>query len=273
MPILETTGRSDPLGLWEPTPQIVSFGIGDEIFPEDAVPVFRVNLPESKEASSSALADYLASFERINAALDEVPSQLDGLVNRIQAKKQKASAGLSFDAPGTKPEAMSENSLENELLALLADSDAAALSGTGLENASFGVNALVSEALGQAKEKFEALLEQVNQDMLHFAWVETKIANLIIARTKVGWSGDSTTILNELTSAEQTSLHKQSLEVVARTRNLKLRMLLTISSGAAKVVVLMASPGGPMLALPAVSQYVMDILQQVKQIQSVQSSS
>ena len=267
MSIFEVTGSSDPLGLWDTTPQTVSFGIGEEIASEAAAPVYRVNLPESLEASSSALAEHLASFERMNAALDEIPSQLDGLVRRTQATaRQPPASRLLWLTPSP------ETGPEGELLTLLADSDSAALSGTDLEGVSFGLSEVVSEALGQAKEKFDALLEQVNQDILHFAWVETKIAGLIIARTKVGWSGDSTTILNELTIREQTFLHQQTLEVVSQTRHLKLRLLLTVSGGAAKMAVLMAAPGGPMLALPAVYEYVMKILEQVKQMQSIQSS-
>jgi hypothetical protein len=260
MSIFEAAGISDPLGLWDTSPQILSFGIEDEA----NAPVYRVNLPESLAASSSALAGQLASFERLQAALKAVPSQLDGLQRRAQA----AASGVSFAVSGAAP----ESGPEGELLALLAEADSTALRETAPDGLSFGGSEVMSAALGQAKDKFGALLEQVNQDILHFAWVETKIEDLIIARTKVGWSGDSTTLLHGLTTEEHTFLHRQTLEVVSRTRNLKLQMLLTISGGAAKVAVLMASPGGPMLALPAVYQYVMKILDQAKQIQSLQSS-
>lgn len=272
MPIFEATGSIDPLGLWDTTPQTVSFGMGDENTPEAAAPVYRVNLPASMAASSSALAENLASFERMNAALDEVPSQLDGLVRRMQEKQQQAASGVSFAVADLVP----ETGPESELLSWLAISDSAALSGAGPEGGpegiSFGLIEQASGALGRAKEKFETLLEQVNHEVLHFAWVETKIAGQLIARTEVGWSGDSTTVWNDATSAERISLHRRTLEVVSQTRQLKLRLLLTITSGAAKVAALMAAPGGAVLALPAVYQYVIKILEHVKQLQSIQSS-
>ncbi len=273
MPIFEATGSSDPLGLWDTAPQAVSFGMGDEDTSVTAAPVYRVNLPESMAASSSALAENLASFERMNAALDDVPSQLDGLVQRMQEKQRQAAPGVSFAVADLAP----ETGPESELLSLLSMSDSAALGGVGPEvgpeGVSFGLIEQASGALGQAKEKLETLLEQVNHDILHFAWVETKIAGQIIARTEVGWSGDSTTVWTEATSAEQILLHQRTLKVVSQTRHLKLRLLLTITGGAARVAPLMATPGGAVLALPAVYQYVTKILEQVKQLQSIQSPS
>ena len=49
---------------------------------------------------------------------------------------------------------------------------------------------------------------------------------------------------------------------------MKLRLFVTVAGGAAKVTTLMAA-GTPVLALPAVYQYVMSIVQQVRQLQSV----
>ena len=253
MPIFEATGTGDPLGLW------------DEAAPAAGQPVYRVNLTESMPAARSALAENLAGFERLNAALDEVPAQLDRLVQRQQA----AVSGVSFGVAGMQ----SETGPESELLSLLALCDATALGGTGPQGGvSFGIIEDASAVLEQAKEKFAALLAQVNHEMLHFAWVETKIAGQLIARTEVGWSGDVTTIWHNLTPAEQIALHGRTLEIVTRTRNLKLRLLITVTGGAAKMAALMAAPGGAVLAIPAMYQFVTTILEQVKQIQSVPSS-
>jgi hypothetical protein len=268
MSIFEVTGSADPLGLWDATPQTVSFGLEEEITSEAVAPVYRVTFSESEEDSSSSLAERLASIERINAALDAIPPKLDRLVRRQQAKRQKAPANISFDVADTTP----ETGLEGELLELLAASDSAAVSGTTTTGVSFGINEVAREALGQAKEKCEALLEQVNHDIMHFAWVETKIASALIARTQVGWSGDSITLWKDLTSAEHLILHHKTLGIVSQTRHLKLRLLLTISSGAAKMAVLMASPGGTVLALPAVYDYVSKIIQQVEHLHSISSS-
>jgi hypothetical protein len=268
MPVFEATGSSDPLGLWDSTPQAFSFEVGDEKFLESAEPVYRVNLPESAEGSSSVLAENLANLERMNAALDEVPFQLDGLVRRVQANQQKAASAISFATVDILP----ENGPESELLSLLAISDSVAISTTDEEGVSFGLLDEAREALIQAKEKFEGLVDQVNHEFVHFAWVETKIGSQIIARTEVGWNGDSTTVWTEAPPPEQISLHQRTLIIVSRTRNLKLRLLLTVSGGAAKMAALIVTPGGAVLALPAVYQYVIKILAQVRQLQSTQSS-
>jgi hypothetical protein len=266
MPVFELIGSNDPVGLWDTTPQAVSFSAGEENAAEITEPVYRVNLSDNLEVSNSALAESLASFERMKTALDQVPFQLDGLVRRVQEKQDKAASGVSFALADLQP----EPGPEGELLSLLAISDSGVFGGTGPEGVSFGFIAAASEVLGQAKDKFEALLEQVDHELLHFAWVEMKIAGQIIARTEVGWSA-SHTIWNNAISADQMSLHKRTLRVVSRTRSLKLHMLLTVAIGAAKMATLMVTPGAAALAVPAIYEYVNKILEHVKQLKSVQS--
>ena len=267
MPIFEVFGSSDPLGLWDTTPQTASFSVGEENTPETNEPVYRVNLSDNIEVSNSALAENLASFERMKAALEQVPIQLNGLVRRVQEKQPKAASGVSFSLADLQP----EPGLEGELLSLLAITDSVALSGTGPEGVSFGLLAEASDVLGHAKEKFESLLEQVNREVLQFAWVEMRMADQLIARTKMGWNASYTIWINAI-STEQMFLHKRTLKVVSLTRNLKLRMLLTVAVGAVKMAPLMVTPGGTALALPAVYGYVKKILENVKQLRSIQSS-
>jgi hypothetical protein len=259
MTVFEASGSSDPLGLWATVSPAVSFGFPDESAADPAMPVYRVRLPESEGASIRTLAENLANFQRLDAALDRIPARLDGLV--LQARAQP---GISFSAPAAAP----GTELESELFSLLAD--ASARSAAGPAGVSFGFGTAAGQAFAQAKEKLETLLEQVNHEVLHFAWVETEIAGQIIARSEVGWSGDSATFWNPATPAEQLSLHQRTLEIVSQTRHLKLRLLLTAVSGAVKMAGLMAAPGGAVLALPAVYQYVLKILQQVKEIQSIE---
>lgn len=266
MSIFEVTGSADPLGLWETTTQPVSFGLGDETGPETDAPIYRVTLPASDEASNAALAEQLAGLRRMNSALVEIPSRLSGLVRRTRPEASRSGAAISYALSDSPP----EPGPEGELLTLLAATDLAALGAA--QGLSFGINEAAGQALGRAKVKFEALLEQVNRDLLHFAWVETHIASASIARTQVRWSGASTTIWKNPTPAEHMSMHRKSLEIVSQTRHVKLRMLLTVSTGAAKTAVLLAAPGGAALALPAVYDYVSKILDQVKQLKSVSAS-
>ena len=70
---------------------------------------------------------------------------------------------------------------------------------------------------------------------------------------------------------EQSSLHENSLMTAARTRHLRLRLFVTVATGSIKVASLMVSPGGPVLALPAVFQYVTQIVAQARELQSIQT--
>jgi len=266
MPIFESTGTNDPLGLWTSAPQTeaVHFGIGEEPdSPPQGEPVFRVNLPNSGEAAGDAFDSSEAYFERVNAALEDVPARLDTLVSRMQAR-QATGDSVSFDVASLE----GEPGPEGDLLLLLEDASRPEVVDAGAGMVHFGIEEPISQAWQEAKARFDALLEQINREVLHFAWVETKVDGQIIARSEVDWSGDATTLWAETVSQEQKSLHHRALTVAARSRNMKLRLFVTVAGGAAKVTTLMAA-GTPVLALPAVYQYVMSIVKQVRQLQGV----
>ncbi len=260
----ETTGTNDPLGLWTPAPDAVSFSV-DEAVPG---PVFRVNIQAGGASAAEAFTENEMYITRLNAALENVPNRLDGLVVRTQAHRQKtADKGLSFDAGLLEQQ---ESGPEGDLLALLGDAEVEGK--RSRREVSFGIQETTSAAWEQAKAGFEALIEQINREVLHFAWVETNIEGSLIARTTVGWTGDAQTAFLDEISDQQVVLHGRTLRIVTQTRSLRLRLFITITSGAAKVSTLIATPAGAVLALPAVYQYVMQIVAQAKQLQSIQSS-
>jgi len=262
MPIFEASAN-DPFGLWESAPQTVSFGIGDAELdsPPPAGTVYRLNLPADFEASSAAFRSSEAAIETANAALQSVPSRLDDLTVRTQESRQKQASGVSFDVASLSP----EPGPEGDLLASLADIDR----GAAGESVSFGLTEDLSGAWRAAESQFEALIAQIDRDVLHFAWVETNISNQLIARTTVDWSGDAQTVWTESVNDQQIALHQRALYIATQTRNLRLRLFVTVTSGAAKMAVLMATPGGAVLALPAMYQYVIKILKQTKELQSM----
>jgi hypothetical protein len=267
--VFESTEMNDPLGLWTPAvalaspgSQPVSFSTGGD---EPAEPVFRVNLPANDASAAKTLAGSEKYIAMLNAALENVPSRLDGLVARTQERQQKAASGtVSFDVLEQQ-----ESGPEGDLLALLGDAEIEGKRATG--DVSFGFVEDTSAAWEQAKAGFEALVEQINREVLHFAWVETNVAEILIARTTVGWSGDAQTVFISEVDDAQVGLHGRTLKVVTQTRSLRLRLFITIASGATKVSTLLTTPAGAVLALPAVYQYVMQIVAQVKQLQQLQS--
>jgi hypothetical protein len=261
MPVFESSA-DDVLGLWMNIPftGAVSFGLGEENATQDEQ-VYRAHLPASDSAAQEIFEFSQARLLRINEALNDVPQRLDQLVERSQKRRIESAQGLSFAATLSEQ----ESDAESELLTLLAETDRDAAGGI-----SFGIGDLTSQAWQSARAQFDALIAQIDRDVLHFAWVETDVAGQLIARTTIDWSGDTQTVFDAGISSNMAGLHENTLKTVTRTRQLRLRLFVTIASGSAKVAALLASPGGALLALPSVYQYVTQIAAQAGELQSIQ---
>ena len=266
--VFETTGMDDPLGLWATAPGTVSFSTDGAIpaAPPAGIgePVFRVKLQTGPGLADEAFGRNETYIAGLNAALENIPDRLDRLVARTQ---KAAGTGLSFD---TLSFAAQESGPEAELLALMGDIEREAKRSPG--GVSFGLQETGSAAWQQARAGFETLINQINREVLHFAWVETNIDGDLIARSSIGWTGNAETAFLEEINKQDVLLHGRTLRVVTQTRSLRLRLFITIASGAAKISALIATPAGAVLALPAAYHYVMQIMAQVKQLQSIQSS-
>jgi hypothetical protein len=262
-------GMDDPLGLWAASPAqetAVHFGIGDEpTAPPPDVPVYRIQLPANFADANSAFNEQEARLAASAKALDDVPARLEGLVARTQAPASsdgQVHFGIGDEAPA--PEAPAEASL----LALLGEAEGAGAAKDS-DQVHFGiVDETISPALEQAKAQFDALLEQVNREVLHFAWVETVITGKTLARTTIGWSGDAQTIWVKDVTPEQITLHNRTIHFATRSRALKMQMVFTIAGGASQIAVLMGS-GNVVLAMPVVYKYVREIISQVRQLQEL----
>lgn len=261
----------DPLDLWTAAPEhLVHFGMGDESAPGPAdTPVYRVQLQADIDSAEAAFRDREARLQRSAWALDAVPDRLDDLVTRTQARQKRAeSQDVHF---GIDELGAGRESAETELLDLLAEADSIA---TALPPAAgqvdFGlVDEVLDPAIEQARSQLNALFDQVNREVLHFAWVETAIQGQILARTSVGWSGSAGTVWKEGILQEEARLHNRTLGFATRSRALKMRMALTITGGAVKVAALMTNPAGPVLALPVVYRYVKQMLAQASELRQI----
>jgi hypothetical protein len=91
----------------------------------------------------------------------------------------------------------------------------------------------------------------------------------LLARTAVGWSGDSDTIWASGINPQQSELHRRALNTAVRSKLLRVRIFSTVGSGAAKLAVLFTTPAGAVLALPAAWKFVTEILQQIKDYQKL----
>jgi hypothetical protein len=251
----------DPLEIWAAAPQLVSFGIeAGPVPPEDTL--YRVNLPAQEAAAHDQFDQNDALFVRVSAALEAVPARLDSLAQAQSARAAGTSFALGDAFVGA---------AEGELLDLLGDADRQALRATGAA-LNFGVGEQVSQAWQAARDRFDGLVTQIDHDALHLAWVETNIDERLIARTIVDWNGTARSAWLAEAGPAQTALHQRSLASMTQTRLLRLRLFVTIASGAARLAGLMATPAGAVLALPAVYQYITRILAQARQLESIQTT-
>jgi hypothetical protein len=264
----------DPLGLWSTAPEgAVHFGIGEEsAAPPADTPVYRIQLPENMAAAQAAFTEREIRMEQSAQALESVPDRLDDLVARTQARQQAAEGqAVHF---GIDELSEGEGAAESELLNLVADVDASGVTvSTAGGQVEFGiVDEVINPAIEQARSQFNALLDQVNREVLHFAWVETAVGGATLARTTVDWSGDAETVWSDGITGEQISLHNRTLSFATHSRALKLRLAITVAGGATKVATLMTNPAGAVLALPVVYKYVSQILAQAREYQALNHS-
>ncbi|MGE5249611.1 MAG: hypothetical protein ACM3QS_05300 [Bacteroidota bacterium] len=249
----------EPLGLagpWQPVPPAaVSFDAGGAAAPPD-VPVWRVNLPADPQEASQALSEAEAQLAAAESALRQVPARLEAVTSAGRA------GGVSFDAgaAGAEP-----GSPEADLLELLGHVQAVERG----ESVSFGIGDIAGQAWEQARDQFGAFVAQIQREVLNLAWVETSAAMRLLARTSVDWSGDNNTVWLDGVDAQERELHGRALQVAIRTRLLRIRMFSTVTGGAAKLSLLLATPAGAVMALPVAWKYVAQILDQVKTYQTI----
>lgn len=245
-----TLPGEEPIGLvgpWEVGRAPVAFALGEA---EPAAPAWQVSLPADPLAADLALAQAEAQVDAASAALESVPA-------RLEALSATRGSGLAFEAAAG-PEA--------EMFALL-DQARQLEQGRGLE--SYAVGSADFAAWQQARSQFEAFTGQLQREVLHFAWVETRAAGRLLARTTVGWGGDSDTVWLADLDVDESALHRRALRVAVQTRALRMRMFSTVTGGAAKLSLLLTTPAGALLALPAAWKYVTEILALIKTHQTL----
>jgi hypothetical protein len=266
-------GGDDPLGLWTASPaeSAVHFGVGDEVSaPPPDVPVYRARLPEDPAAGELALSAQDERLRLSSRALDSVPGRLDAFIERQQAAAAPRMEGGEVHFGVGEPPL--ETGPEADLLGLLGEAEAAEVT-LSTDLVHFGiVEEVLSPALQEAQEKFNALMEQINREVLHFAWVETEAGQATLARSTVNWSGDTVTVWVDDIPPEQVDLHNRTLHFAVASRALKMRMGFVIASGASKLAILLTTPGAQALALPVAYKFVTQVLAQVREYQALSAA-
>ncbi len=229
----------------------LSFAAGDS---ED-VPIWRTDLPADFDQAWDQLAAADAQINDTLSALNTTPERIDSLVYQAQL----TGAGMSFDASGldTLPEP------DADLLEMVQT----------LNSPTIGISFAVGD---DRTSKIETAYTQFNKDMArllrlvaNFAWVETEVGGELLARSVVSWTGDLDTSWVAGLEEEVYQLHKRSLHQALATRNIALHAITITASSALKLSVLIATPGGGLLALPMVWKYVKQIMADIQKYKEI----
>jgi hypothetical protein len=230
----------------------VSFGVSSTV----EVPVWRSELPADPGDAALQLEQDEAQLDDLLTALNSTPDRIDALVRRTQMAD---TASISFEAAS--PDPLPEP--EAELLDMIHT----------INSPTVGVSFAVGD---EHKSNLETAYHQFNDDMArllrqvaNFAWVETELSGDLVARSVVSWTGDLDTNWASGLKEEIYQLHKRSLIQALATRNIALHAVTITAHSALKLSVLLATPGGGLLALPLVWKYVKQIMADVQRYKEI----
>jgi len=240
----------DGLSGWEflsiPSPDPLSFSLQAES--SQTVPVWQVDLPPDLNQADKLISQQEKRVREMAAALESIPQRID----QMMIQGHLSEDGIkSFDAGSTPLLAP-----EDELLHLLEAIDAQE------KPHSFSSVKSLSGEFVETGEQFQAASQRLLRLFSHFAWIDTLVQGRLLGHTEVGWTGSLHTAWAEDLNEAQMNLHQRNLATALASRNASMRILTISMKTALKLSVLLASPGGALLALPVAWKFVNQILNQ-----------
>jgi hypothetical protein len=254
-------------GLWQsqPAPEGLSFASGDAA-PEDAGGGYwQIDLPAAGAAQVEQLFQTrLSGLTEILNRLDAVPTRAQTVLPERKNSPLSNKAGMvSFDAAAP-AELPTPGSPEANLLAGIQ------AFGTGGPASEGGQAAIpTSFALGDGLDwgAFQKgaldLLENAQRQLLYYAWVETAQEGQVLARSTVNWLGDLQTTWQQEVTLEQTALHERSLTLALQSRAVTLKTAATLTTLAARIVMVSSVAGGLLVALPLAWKFINEIIRSI----------
>ncbi len=112
-------------------------------------------------------------------------------------------------------------------------------------------------------------MDKVREMIANYARVETAIAGNSIGQTAVSWTGDFRTIWIPAITPADMNLHRYNVAVTLQWRLGTMRFVGVVGAGAANVAIKLGVPGGQLLALPAVWNFVKDVLAEWRKLQAI----
>jgi hypothetical protein len=203
-------------------------------------PLWHVNLPADTREAARQIAAGEASLEAARRSLNAASCRLDTFV-------RSQSSGLSF---GVARAELSQARPEAQLLKALTEIR------EGRGAISFSLEEDRATWWTQSAPRIEAFVRRALQFIMHYAWVESEMEGRLLGRTAVSWTGDMDTAWQEDVHPDQAALHQRAVALALASRNTLIRTVIVAVRGAAGLSMAMATPGGAILALPAVWDFI-----------------
>lgn len=124
------------------------------------------------------------------------------------------------------------------------------------------------DPLQSAREEFDAFVRRICELVSHYAVIETTSDGTVIARTLVGWTGDFKSLWRRDLTPEQVRLHERNVRAALARRAALIRLMGVISVSAAKIALRLATPGAQLLVLPALWQFVRDVIEELGRVEA-----
>jgi hypothetical protein len=244
---LDLPDSADPLGVWQFAPSPVTatarFAAQTAPPPEQDGLRWHIELPAADSESRAELSRRLSAVDRRQAQVDQVERRFWELQSSqlIATRDAKISYAALPDP-------------ESELLRAVA----------ALQHAptAFAMDMRDASAYREILDKAEQLLLQFRRLVQYYARVETKIGAQWVGLTVVDWSGDYRTTWQDGVTASDMARHLDALKLAMASRHALLRLVSVVTSGALALATKASVPGGQVLLLPAVYNYVRDVLEE-----------
>jgi hypothetical protein len=194
-------------------------------------------------------------------------AQQQSQLQRDQREITLAAQRLTAFADAWDPSDATEKSLEPQSEASPESRLAATLALTNQPQ----TKGLLDDPLQTVRAEFDRFVERVRELTSSYAQVETRIGGRAIGSTIVGWTGDFKSAWDEAVSVEQIALHQQNVHLALARRAMLVKLLIVVSTGAAKIALRLATPGAQLLVIPAVWQFVKDVIAQMQALNAVPS--
>jgi hypothetical protein len=183
-------------------------------------------LAEARE--ETATTDHTVAFASSSFALPTLAPDEQVILDLL---RQGATTTGTTDAPGTNP-------------------SPSAVSFGGLDAA---------VGAGDYRQQATAFIAQLQQAISAYMFVETTIDDRLLARTAVGWTGDYTTTWSTTPppTRDHMQVHLRTVQLATSSRD----ALVLIVQETIRLLFLVSTPAGALLAIPAAWQLINRILQ------------